>query len=268
MVGRSWLLGLHDRQPDKFHEFRVGADDAVDLVGDRARVHGKKARIEAARPARRRDRPHDEMQRREIGQHAGVRKGPPGTIGHRRHRVGAPPEHQPGLFEGLADGGERQRARLGGARPRDAAHEARLGMRIEIACRQHVAIARLHASAGKHELAGHELQIGVAPAEQHLRRCARAVDQDQRRGVARLEVRMALVALDLGEALGEVWSCVSCLLCACVRPARSWTGAGRPKRACAYLLPSGACAQRHSALPTKARIAARPRPAPPRPASR
>ena len=77
-------------------------------------------------------------------------------------------------------------------------------MRIELARDRHLAVARLHAAAGKHQLAGHEFQAGVALAEQHLRQRAGAVDDDQRRGIARLQVRMALVALDLGEALGEV----------------------------------------------------------------
>ena len=44
----------------------------------------------------------------------------------------------------------------------------------------------------------------MAPAEQNLGRRAGPVHQDQGRGVARLEIGMALVALGLGEALGNV----------------------------------------------------------------
>src|SRR5436190_6341255 len=54
--GRQILaLRLGNRQPDQLDQLTVGADLAIHLVGDRARVRGKEAGIEAARAARGRD---------------------------------------------------------------------------------------------------------------------------------------------------------------------------------------------------------------------
>jgi hypothetical protein len=45
-------------------------------------------------------------------------------------------------------------------------------MAVEFGGDWHLLVGRLHAPAGKHQLACHELESGVAPAEQHLRRWA------------------------------------------------------------------------------------------------
>ena len=85
----------------------------------------------------------------------------------RRVALGA--EQQAGLLERLADRGERQRARLGGVRPLDAAHQLRLGARIERRANRHQPVARIDRAAGEHEPAGQEHVAVVAAAHQHLR---------------------------------------------------------------------------------------------------
>ena len=79
--------------------------------------------------------------------------GPAGTLAGSRRRHA---EQQAGLLEGLADGGERKRARLGGARPLQALHQVRFGVRIERSRDRHEPVDRIDAAARKDELARHE----------------------------------------------------------------------------------------------------------------
>ena len=113
--------------------------------------------------------------------------GPAGALG----ALFAPlAEEQAGLLEGLADGGERQRLRLAGVRAAGVLHQL-LGARVERRARGHLAVGRVDAAAGEHELARQEHVAVVALAHQHLRRRPAAVEQDQGGGVLGRPVGMA-----------------------------------------------------------------------------
>ena len=169
--------------------------------------------------------------------------GPSGAVGG-ASRFGA--EQQAGLLEGLADRGERQRARLGGARPLHAAHQLRLGARIERRADRHLPVGGIDPAAGKHELAGHEDMAVMALAEQHLRRlarCGRAGSASRRRAACTLGWPGS--ALRVGEAFGRVghrraFPSRFCLGTACRGGARCGSAA-RDARTAAR------CAPRHDA---------------------
>ena len=111
-AGMSSCLASLERHPDQLDQFGIGTGHALDAVGDRARVGGEEAGVEAARP------PGGVMARPmncsapRSGRTLGLGEG-----GSRRRRglcaaSCADAEQQAGLLEGLADRRERERARL------------------------------------------------------------------------------------------------------------------------------------------------------------
>ena len=194
--------GLGHRHPDQLGELAVGTDDAVPALDDMRRVDGEEAGIEALRPSRRGDRPGDEVQRAEIGQHAGLRELRPqsGRCGGRGRHLAA--DQQPGFLERLADGGEGERARLVAGRALHMLHQPRLDPGIERRRDRHLAVGGLDPAARKHELAGQEFVAVMTAAEQHLRRRTGAIDDDQGRGVLRTDGGRGLIAIGVGQALG------------------------------------------------------------------
>ena len=66
----------------------------------------------------------------------------------------------------------------------------------------------LDPAAGKHEFARHEFVAVMAAAEQHLRDCAAAVDQQHGGGIADFDARQVLLgvadAQEFGEARGRI----------------------------------------------------------------
>ena len=96
-------------------------------------------------------------------------------------------EREARLLEGLPDRGERERpSEFGRSSPRPR-EQLRLDGRIERAGDGHPAIPRFDRAAGKDELAGHEFMALVAFAHENADLAAPALDDDQRRGVARTE---------------------------------------------------------------------------------
>jgi hypothetical protein len=126
----------------------------------------------------------------------------PDVAGYGRRIVASDAEHQASFLRQLPHGGERKAARHARLRLLDAFQQFDLHVGMQFAGRRHDAVEGLDAAARKYEFAGHEFVAGMAAAEQNLRLCARAVDQHQCRGVARLAVGRGLVALRIGHALG------------------------------------------------------------------
>ena len=154
------------------------------------------------------------------GSTSGLGERRPRAVRHRRHVVHALAEQQAGLLEGLADRRQRQRARLGEARAAHAAHQPRAG----VADRGRLATGILRSPGSMRPPGNTNLPaMNFRPAwrlpSSTFGTGAGAVDQDQRRGVARLQVRVGLVALDLGQALGDIAHACSRYLR--LRPARS-----------------------------------------------
>ena len=98
-------------------------------------------------------------------------------------------DEQARLLEGLAHGGQRQRARpgLAGACPswppsafRGRAAPGRCSTAI-------MPVGGVDAAAGKHVAARHEHHVEAPPPEQHARLARGAVDDDQGRGIARAQ---------------------------------------------------------------------------------
>ena len=177
----SWRAS-RKRQPDDFDEFARRSDAAGDLAGDGARVGEEKSRIEAARKPRRGDRAGHEMQVLEGREDPLGGKFAPGACGRRRRCAkGARAEKQAGLFESLADRGERLGAGPARGRPRNALHQLFFDDRRQRARHIHAAVLRFEAAAGEHVFVRAENVAGVTPAHQNLRHPAGAVDQDQRR---------------------------------------------------------------------------------------
>ena len=105
-----------DLDPDQFDQFGIGMDHALDAVGDGGSVRREEAGIEAPDAAGRGDRARDQEQAGRIGQQAGIGKRLPGAFEFWRRAVDLAAEAEPGFLAGLADRGDRQRAR---ARRRD-----------------------------------------------------------------------------------------------------------------------------------------------------
>ena len=108
-----------------------------------------------------------------------------------------PAEEKPRLFEGFADGGERQSP----APRRGAAHAASHQLLLDQVRQRirsgHPAILRLDTAARKNELSGHELKTVVPLAHQHLWHIASVIEQDHRRGMSRTNVGGGTVTIDL-----------------------------------------------------------------------
>src|SRR5271166_3885174 len=113
-VGQVELPRFVERRPDEVDEFGFRMDDALDALGDVTRVDDKKARVEAFRPSRRRDRAREKVDVVQRRIDAGRRE--PGPNARRRfvgRAVAADPDRETSLLEGLADRGKRDRARKG-----------------------------------------------------------------------------------------------------------------------------------------------------------
>ena len=156
--GRHVELGrVRDRHPDQFDQLGIGADDAVDAVGDLGRVGGEEARVEAPRPPRRGDGAGDEMDAREIGKDAGSGKFGPDVAGHHRRRFALDAEQEPGFLAGLAHRRERKAAGVAGARIGDAQQELALRFGVQFARRRHGASSASMRPPGKTNLPGMNL---------------------------------------------------------------------------------------------------------------
>ena len=105
-----------DRDPDELDEFGIGPDDSLDAIGDRARIRGEEARIEASWPARRRNGAGNEMQLIEarLNTRFGERRPAAGGKPGRRRHLRA--EQKSGLLEGLPDCRDGEDARSNAAR--------------------------------------------------------------------------------------------------------------------------------------------------------
>ena len=55
-------LGVFDRDPYEFDQFRIGTNNALHLVRNRSGINGEEPCIETLRPFRRRNRPRPELQ--------------------------------------------------------------------------------------------------------------------------------------------------------------------------------------------------------------
>ena len=172
-----------DLDPDQFHQFGIGMDHALDAMGDGGGIGGEEPGIEAADAAGRRDRARNQKQSGRIGQQAGLGKRLPCAFQGRRGAIALASEAEPGFFAGLADRGDRQRAR---ARRRDlrAALEQVVFKRFrDWRCHGNAVVGFVDPAAGKDEFAGHEHHLVVALADQNFWRGGGAIDQDQRGGV-------------------------------------------------------------------------------------
>ena len=76
------------------------------------------------------------------------------------------------------------------------AHQPLEMVPVERRGERHLFVRRFDTPAGKDKLSGHETMPLVAAAEQHFRHGLRAIDQDQRRRIARLDVRIVQIAND------------------------------------------------------------------------
>ena len=247
------LLGLGDRHPDQFDQFGVGT------VTPSTRCAIALASTVKKRASNRRGRPGGVMARpmKCSAPRSGrtwPRRTPSTGRPECRRRSSLRRRAAAGLLEGLADRGERQRARL--AR-RSAAARAASG------CASACGIERSSRPAcagrparrrppGNTNLPGMNLWPRMALAEQHLRHAAGAVDQDQRRGIlAAAHCGMAEVALDLVHPLDEAVirsrrsACTSLIVRRCLaRCARPWRArdawhAPRPSRCRPVIAPFG-----------------------------
>ncbi|MDH6638921.1 UNVERIFIED_ORG: hypothetical protein M2438_004096 [Methylobacterium sp. SuP10 SLI 274] len=139
-------------------------------LGDhRFAIDGEEAGIEAAGALRRRDRPRHQMQGFEIGHHPFVGEGLPRTLrcGLRRTII-AGADEKAGLLVGLADRGERERAAEMVGCARQLGPQGVVGPLRQGTGDRHHPVGRFDPSAGKHELAAHEGEAGMAPAHQQL----------------------------------------------------------------------------------------------------
>jgi restriction endonuclease Mrr len=73
--------------------------------------------------------------------------------------------------------------------------------------RRHQAIDRFDAAARKHKFAGQKAMTLVPAAQQNLRHFAGAIEQNQRCGIARFEIRKRLIAHAAREPRGAIRCC-------------------------------------------------------------
>ena len=116
---------LAQGHPGELDQLGLRADHAADLPGDGVAVDREEAGVEALRPARGRDGAGDDLHRlRGPGSTPCSPKAAQGPAGTRLGRaVIRRAEEKPGLLEGLADGGERQRPAAGGRGPPGPGHQ-------------------------------------------------------------------------------------------------------------------------------------------------
>ena len=101
-------------------------------------------------------------------------------------------ETEAGFLAGLADRGNRQRARARGGDLRTALQQ--IGLQRFRDRRRHwnAVVGFIDASAGKDEFAGHEHHLVVALANQDFRHGSAAIDQDQRGGILGAAIGMMI----------------------------------------------------------------------------
>ena len=146
----------------------------------------------------------DEMDGAEVGNDAGFGERLPRPRRRRDRRRTRRAEHEAGLLIGLADRGEREARGFRRAGMSDFCHQAGDVAVVQSGERRHLPVRRLDAAAGKNEFSRHETVPLVAAAEQHFRHGLGAVDEDQRRGIPRFQVRKSLIADGLGQPLDPV----------------------------------------------------------------
>ena len=101
-------------------------------------------------------------------------------------------EAEPGFLAGLADRGDRERARAGRYDLRAALEQIGLELGGDRSGDRNAVVRLVDAAAGKNIFARHEHHLVVALADQHLRLVAGAIDQDQRRRVLRPKIGMVI----------------------------------------------------------------------------
>jgi hypothetical protein len=114
-------------------------------------------------------------------------------------------------------------------------HQLLLDIFVERLSDRHHPIVRFRASARKNEFPRHENVLVMTLAEQHFRRRTGAVDQDQRGGVFRTDIRMLLLALLIRHELGEI---VHGMVLAAGRNSKSSAFLSKPCMRCAHCQPT------------------------------
>ncbi len=154
----------------------------------------EEARIEAPRPAGRSHGASDQVETVERRRQALVEEALPvlAVVLARRavpERLG---QHQAGLLEGLAHGGDAQRLR---PLRRGSLEEPRLDVSIERRGDRDMRIGLVDPAAGEDIAVGHEGRLGGAATHQHFRHLALQAHEDQRRRIARPHVGILLLEL-------------------------------------------------------------------------
>ena len=166
---------LDQGQPGDLVQFaRAGSGFRRQQAGG---VGHEEAGVEAAAASRRGDGAGDIAQGGQVGQGAHGPKLAP-WAGDGRGRSGAA-EHQAGLLEGLAHGGQGQGA---GSAGRDLALEQGGGHPKGLGRRGSGVVGAVDPAAGEDPFGGHEDVTGRATAHQHLG-CRTGADEDQGGGV-------------------------------------------------------------------------------------
>ena len=185
IAGMSACLGVGDRQPDDLLEL-VGRPAVGQRDRDVVAPAGEEARVEAAHAAGRRDGARDEAQAFERRLHAVFGKALPVGLGGGERALAA--DQQAGLLIGLAD--RRQRDRAGARRASGGCCRGR-ALPLRRGCRPSATATRLSAGSvrppGKTNLPGMKACRAWRRPISTLDLAAAAVEQDQRRGVARAQ---------------------------------------------------------------------------------
>ena len=180
-----------DLDPDELDQFGIGMDHALDTMRDGRRIGGEEAGVEAADTAGRGDRARDQEQAGRIGQQSCIGEWRPGAV-ELCLLLDLAAEAESGLFAGFADRRIGKRTRAAGRDLRAALQEIGFELRRDRGGDRHAVVGLVDAAAGENELAGHEHHLVVALADEHLRLGTGAIDQDQRRGILRPEIRVMI----------------------------------------------------------------------------
>src|SRR4029453_10873033 len=161
--GQRQLPRLVKLDPADVAELAGMADGARRILGARHEEAG----IETARPAGRRDGAGDQVEAVEGGPHALVQKALPvlAEILFGCATLQGLGQHQAGLLESLAHGGDGERSRA--LRGRGLA-QALVDEAVERRGHRHAGVGRIDAAAREDVAVGHEGVLGVATAQQHL----------------------------------------------------------------------------------------------------
>jgi hypothetical protein len=106
-------------------------------------------------------------------------------------------DHNAGFLEGFADCGEGERAR--GLTAGDHMREPRLDARMQLRGRRRDAVSCLDPPAWKHEAARHEGVARMPLSEKNLRLASGAIDQNERCGISRPDIRMRQSTREAGD---------------------------------------------------------------------